>query len=221
MNKETSIAAVTSGQAVYSKKVLSIYDFWVLGVSNHYFWKCPTKLISKQFSMLVSPNHLDVGVGTGYYLKKFLPQSIRRIALLDLNKNSLETTAKVINHFQPEIYCADVLEPLQLSSEKFDSISINYLLHCLPGNLMEKGILFKHLKSHMNEGAVLFGSTILGKGTKQNLFAKKLMKVYNKKGIFSNHNDDLETLVILLNSHFSDVKIEVIGCVVLFSGKNI
>lgn len=81
--------------------------------------------------------------------------------------------------------------------------------------------MFKHLKSHMNEGGVLFGSTILGKGTKLNFFAKKLMGVYNKKGIFSNNNDDLDSLVTSLNEHFTDVKVEVIGCVALFSGKKI
>ena len=217
MNQEASIA----GQAVYSKKVLSIYDFWVLGVSNNYFWKCPTRFISEQFSMLVSSNHLDVGVGSGYYLKNYLPQTTKRIALLDLNENSLDTTSKAISHFQPEVYCGDVLEPLELNIEKFDSISVNYLLHCLPGNLIDKGVMFKHLKSHMNEGGVLFGSTILGKGTKLNFFAKKLMGVYNKKGIFSNHNDDLDSLVTSLNEHFTDVKVEVIGCVALFSGKKI
>ncbi|MFA0630902.1 class I SAM-dependent methyltransferase [Vibrio sp. 10N.222.49.A3] len=198
-----------------------MYDFWVLGVSNNYFWKCPTRLISEQFSMLVSSNYLDVGVGSGYYLKNYLPQTTKRIALLDLNENSLDTTSKAISHFQPEVYCGDVLEPLELSIEKFDSISVNYLLHCLPGNLIGKGIMFKHLKSHMNEGGVLFGSTILGKGTKLNFFAKKLMGVYNKKGIFSNNNDDLDSLVTSLNEHFTDVKVEVIGCVALFSGKKI
>ncbi len=170
--------------------------------------------------MQVSSNHLDVGVGSGYYLKNFLPQTTRRIALLDLNKNSLETTSKAINHFKPEIYCNDVLEPLELSIEKFDSISVNYLLHCLPGNLTEKGIMFKYLKTQMNEGGTLFGSTILGKGVTQNFFAKKLMGIYNKKGIFSNQQDDLNALVTALNAHFSDVKVEVVGCVALFSGKN-
>jgi ubiquinone/menaquinone biosynthesis C-methylase UbiE len=65
MNKDA-----IAGQAVYSKPVLSIYDIWVLGFSNHFLWKCPTKLISKQFADLATKNHLDVGVGTGYYLKK-------------------------------------------------------------------------------------------------------------------------------------------------------
>jgi len=217
MNKEATIA----GQAAYSKKVLSIYDFWVFGVSNNYFWKCPTRFISEQFSTLVSRNHLDVGVGSGYYLKNFLPQTTRRIALLDLNENCLDTTSKSINHFQPEVYCENVLEPLELDIENFDSISVNYVLHCLPGNLIEKGVMFKYLKSHMNDGGVLFGSTILGKGTKQNLFAKYLMGYYNKKRIFSNHNDDLDSLVTSLNEHFNDVQVEVIGCAALFSGKNI
>ncbi|MBY5946016.1 class I SAM-dependent methyltransferase [Photobacterium rosenbergii] len=215
MNKEKTMA----GQAVYSKKVLSIYDFWVLGVSNHYFWKCPTKLIREQFSTLVSPNHLDVGVGSGYYLKNCLPQTTKRIALLDLNENSLETASKAIHHFQPEVYCGDVLEPLDLNIEKFDSISVNYLLHCLPGSFNEKGVMFGHLKSQLNDGGVLFGSTILGKGTKQNFFAKKLMGIYNKKGIFSNHNDELDALVASLNEYFTDVKVELIGCVALFSAK--
>lgn len=215
MNKKSTFA----GQAVYSKKVLSIYDIWVLGVSNSYFWKCPTKLISEQFSMLVSSNHLDVGVGSGYYLKNFLPQSTRRIALLDLNQNSLDATSKAINHLQPEVYCGDVLEPIEVNIDKFDSISINYLLHCLPGDIADKSIMFKHLKNHLNDSGLLFGSTILGKGTKLNFFAKKLMSIYNKKGIFCNSNDDLDSLILSLNEHFTDVKVDVIGCVALFSGK--
>jgi len=215
MNKESTIA----GQAVYSKNVLSIYDFWVLGVSNNYLWKCPTLVISEKFVKQVSSNHLDVGVGSGYYLKNFLPQTTDRIALLDLNKNSLDKASRAISHLQPEVYRGDVLEPLKLDAEKFDSISVNYLLHCLPGNIVEKGVTFKHLKEHMNVGGVLFGSTILGKGTDQNFFATKLMRIYNKKGIFSNLNDDIESLITSLNEQFSDVEVEVVGCVALFSGR--
>lgn len=215
MDKE----AVIAGQAVYSKKVLSIYDIWVLGVSNHYFWKCPTRCISGQFIDLVSANHLDVGVGSGYYLKRHLPTETKRIALLDLNKNSLAATSKAIRSFKPEVYCRNVLEPLALDCDRFDSVSVNYLLHCLPGNMSEKGIIFSNLKQVMNEGGVLFGSTILGKGTEKNAMARKLMAVYNKKGIFSNESDELDALSSSLNENFFDVKVEVIGSVALFSGK--
>lgn len=212
MNKD-----VITGQAVYSKKVLSIYDIWVLGFSNSYLWKCPTSIIGNKFVALVSDNHLDAGVGTGYYLKNHLPSIVRRIALVDLNNNSLESTSKAIKHLSPEVYCRNILEPLMLNCEKFDSVSINYLLHCLPGNLSEKSIAFSHLREVINEGGVLFGSTILGKYTQQNFLAKKLMAFYNKKGIFSNMDDDLVSLDTALKEHFSDVKIELIGCVAIFS----
>ncbi|OAN17989.1 methyltransferase type 12 [Photobacterium jeanii] len=214
MNQE----AIKAGQAVYSKKVLSIYDLWVLGFSNHYLWKCPTRLISQQFVEKVTDNHLDVGVGTGYYLKKHLTTDTKRIGLVDLNDNSLESTSRAIQHLNPEVYCRNVFEPLSLNCEKFDSVSINYLLHCLPGDLSEKSAVFINLKEVMNEGAVLFGSTILGQGTPKNVFAQKLMDFYNKKGIFTNENDDLQSLETALKQHFSNVKIQVVGCVALFSG---
>lgn len=140
------------------------------------------------------------------------------MSLVDLNSNSLETTSNVIKHLNPEVYCRNILEPLALKCEKFDSVSINYLLHCLPGDLSEKSIAFLHLSATMNKGGVLFGSTILGKETTQNMPAKKLMAFYNKKGIFSNVNDDLASLDRALTEYFSDVKIEVVGCVAIFSG---
>lgn len=215
MNKNDVVA----GQAIYSKAVLAIYDWWVLGVSNHYLWKCPTHLISKRFAEQVSVNHLDVGVGTGFYLKHGLSAKTRRVALVDLNENSLSTAAQAISHLNPEQYCRNVLEPFNLPCEKFDSVSINYLLHCLPGDIAEKGIVFSHLKAVMNDGGVVFGSTILGQGTPKNAFAKKLMAIYNKKGIFSNELDDVVALESVLKTHFAEVKIDVIGCVALFSGR--
>ncbi|MBR9829370.1 MAG: class I SAM-dependent methyltransferase [Oceanospirillales bacterium] len=208
---------VVAGQAIYSKKVLSIYDLWVLGFSNHLLWKCPTRLISKQFADLVTDNHLDVGVGTGYYLKKNLVADHKRIALIDLNENSLESTSKAIRLLNAEIYCRNVLEPLSLDCKTFDSVSINYLMHCLPGSMSEKSIVFSHLKEVMSVGSVLFGSTILGKGTAKNMFAQKLMSIYNKKGIFCNAQDELGALEDGLNKYFINVNVTVVGCVALFS----
>lgn len=219
ISKMSKDAATIAGQAVYTKKVLSIYDLWVLGFSNRYLWKCSTALIGQKFTELASKNHLDVGVGTGYYLKNHLSNVERRVALIDLNENSLESTANAIQHFNPEMYRRNVLEPLDLKCEKFDSISINYLLHCLPGDLSQKGVVFSNLNELLNTNGVLFGSTILGQGVTKNAFASKLMNFYNQKGIFTNENDDVQSLETALKAHFSDVKIEVVGCVALFSGR--
>lgn len=211
--------AIIAGQAVYSKSVLSIYDLWVLGFSNHCVWKCPTRIIGQQFSALTSDNHLDVGVGTGYYLKKYLPRTQRRLALMDLNENSLASAAKSVNYFSPEIYCQDVLSPLNIGCDKFNSISLNYLLHCLPGDLSQKSAVFSSLKTLMNDDSVLFGSTILGKGVPQNRLAKKLMSIYNQKGIFNNHYDTINDLERILADNFSEISVKLFGCVALFSGK--
>ncbi|WP_018690853.1 class I SAM-dependent methyltransferase [Algicola sagamiensis] len=209
--------AAIAGQAVYSKSVLSVYDVWVLGISNTFFWKCPTKLIRHEFEKNVTNNHLDVGVGTGYYLKNCLTQTERRVGLVDLNENSLESAAAAIADFSPEVYRRNVLEPLDLDCPRFDSVSINYLLHCVPGGFSEKGVMFAHLKEVMNPGGVIFGSTILGVGVQHNLIGKRLMQVYNQKGIFDNTRDDLQGLRTALESQFKQVNIQVVGCVALFS----
>jgi hypothetical protein len=115
---------------------------------------------------------------------------------------------------------ANVLEPLQSEAADFDSIGINYLLHCLPGNLLTKGAAFRNLKPLLNEnGGVIFGTTILGASTKQNFLAKILMRAYNSKGIFSNINDNAADLERVLKDNFRDYSIRIVGCVAFFVGQ--
>ncbi|MCL1125324.1 class I SAM-dependent methyltransferase [Shewanella surugensis] len=206
-----------AGQAVYTRKMLLIYNLWVLGFSNACLWRCPTAFLRAEFHKKVSLNHLDVGVGTGYYLEKCLTHTARRVGLLDVNPVSLSTAAAKIRAFHPEIYKGNVLAPLSLDCDKFDSISMNYLLHCLPGNIVTKSVVFWHLNEYLKEGGVLFGSTILGQGTYPGFFATKLMNFYNSKGIFDNLSDDLTSLETVLNETFTQVKVEMRGCVAIFS----
>src|SRR5512143_3043921 len=153
---------VAAGQAVYTKRTLSIYDFLVLGVSNRFLWKCPTSRLEEHYSEHVTANHLDVGVGTGYFLDRCsFPSQAPRIALMDLNAATLDFASRRIARYQPETHCRNVLEPISLAGEKFDSIGINYLLHCIPGSIGSKAVAFDHLKALMNPGAVIFGSTLL------------------------------------------------------------
>ncbi|MDF1744634.1 MAG: class I SAM-dependent methyltransferase [Gimesia sp.] len=206
-----------AGQAVYSKKMLSVYDLWVLGVSNSLIWKCRTKNILRWLNQSLTANHLDVGVGTGYYLDRCsFPTSKIRLGLLDLNPNSLEATAHRVNRYTPEVYQSDILQPLPEQLQRFDSVSLNYLLHCLPGDLISKAVLFDHLESWLNPGAIISGSTILHAGVPQGLSARRLMQFYNQKQIFSNTFDSLDELQSQLTSRYTDVEINVIGCVALF-----
>lgn len=211
---------VEAGQSIYTKRTLTAYDFVVLGVSNRLFWQCPTQWLVEHYNKHLSANHLDVGVGTGYFLDRCqFPSSTPRVALMDLNSNALEFAAQRIMRYNPETYRRNVLDPISLDAEAFDSVGINYLLHCLPGSIESKSVVFTHLKALMNPNAVIFGSTLLQGSVQRNWFAKRLMDLYNKKGIFSNQQDNLEGLQRSLNQHFREVSVEVVGCAALFSGR--
>ena len=214
-----NVKSVEAGQAIYSKKVLLIYDLWVLGFSNSFLWKCPTKRLRTEFIKNATSNHLDIGVGTGYYLDKCLTDTNHRLALLDLNPNSLEAAASRVSRFKPEVYRANILDALDFQCDKFDSVSMSYLLHCLPGSLREKSLVFKNLIPYLNDNAIIFGSTILSDNVEISFLAKKLMSIYNKKGIFDNAEDNLSELSSSLHMYFNEVDIQVIGCVAVFTAK--
>lgn len=209
-----------AGQAVYTKSTLSAYDIIVLGISNRYIWKCPSARIEEHYNKYISANHLDVGVGTGYFLDRCrFPSESPRVVLMDLNPNTLDFASDRISRYAPETYIQNILEPISVDIPRFDSVGLNYLLHCVPGAITKKAVAFDHLISLMIPGATIFGATILQIGVPRNWAAVQLMKLYNEKGIFSNSSDDLEGLERALNERFVDVSLKVVGCVALFSGR--
>ena len=211
---------VKAGQAVYTKRSLRYYDFVVLGVTNSLVWQCPTQRLIGHYNQYITENHLDVGVGTGFFLDNCrFPSQTPRIALLDVNQDALDFASRRIAHYTPETYLYNILEPISTDMARFDSIGINYLLHCLPGTIASKTVIFDHLKALMSSNAILFGSTLLQGGVSRNWFAKRLMDFYNKKGIFSNRHDDLDGLKQALSQRFHDVSVEVVGCAAFFSGR--
>jgi SAM-dependent methyltransferase len=210
---------VNHGQAVFTRPVLALYDWFVLGLTCNLIWRCSTARTLAFYARHLSANHLEVGVGTGYFLDRgAFPVPRPRVALLDLNRNCLERTAKRIARYAPEVHQADLLAPLPLAT-RFDSIGLNYVLHCLPGAFPEKGHVFAYLKGLLNPGGTLFGATLLSSGVPRGLVARTSMALYNRLGVFSNQRDDLDGLEFALRQHLADVRVEVVGCVALFSGK--
>lgn len=208
-----------AGAAVYSPLTLRLYDAWVLGISNRYAWGCPTdEVLLPFFRQHVGRRHLEVGVGTGYYLAKAKLPAHTEVTLLDLNPASLAAArarlrrpARALRH--------DVLEPLAASVGPFDSIALFYLLHCLPGTLAQKGRVFAQLAPALAPGGVLFGATILGDAAGHNGFGQRLMALYNRKGIFGNAGDTLADLEGELLKHFAQVELRQVGRVALFSAR--
>lgn len=213
-------AEVEAGQAVYTMRMLRAYDFAVHGVSARFIWKCPASRLMQHYDEHVTANHLDVGVGTGLFLDRCrFPSPAPRIALMDLNPNTLHYASRRIARYRPEVYRRNVLEPIAVEASPFDSVGVSYLLHCVPGSFASKGVVFDHLKALMNPNGVLFGATLLQGGVTRSPLARRLMAAYNRRGIFSNTDDDLDGLRHALHQRFRDVSVEVVGCAALFSGR--
>ncbi len=214
----TTTEQIHAGQAIYTPNMLAIYDVLVLGLSNRWIWKCPTPRLLAHYDRHISGNHLDAGVGTGYFLDRCrFPTPTPRVALMDLNRDALQFSARRIARYEPETYVRNVLENIDFDGAKFDSLGVNYLLHCLPGDMATKARAFDFLSPLMSPGAVVFGSTLLQGGVERSFAAQRLMAFYNSKGVFSNTQDDLETLTRELEKRFSAVSVETVGCAALFS----
>jgi ubiquinone/menaquinone biosynthesis C-methylase UbiE len=205
--------------AVYNQLFLHLYDFYVLGFSNTFAWHCPTRSIRELYNKNLSNQHLDVGVGTGYFLDKCqFPNPEPKITLVDLNPNSLEVAAKRIARYKPQTYLADIFKPLPLADARFDSVGLNYLFHCLPGPFSKKEVVFKNIEPYLNPGATVFGSTIMVQNS-HGYLARKLLAFYNSKGIFGNLQDTREDLEAALSRNFSSYSLRDVGSVVFFEGK--
>jgi len=207
-------------QSVYSPGTLAIYDTLVLRISNPLVWRCPTSRILDLYNQHVSASHLDVGVGTGWYMDhcRFPPET--RLTLMDLNPNSLAAAARRVERYSPDTHVVDVLRPIEGHDATYGSIGVTYLLHCLAGDIRQKAVVFDHLIPLLAQGGTLFGATILAQGVPRSGAAVKLMGFYNKKGIFGNARDSLDDLRLALASRFNDVRVDTVGCVALFSARS-
>ena len=156
---------------------------------------CPARHILQHYNDHVSANHLDVGVGTGYFLDRCrFGTPSPRIALMDLNQNCLDAAARQIARYDPVLSLGNALEPFTVEGPMFDSVGLNYLLHCLPGDIRAKSVVFQHAKAAAVPGATIFGATLLHGGVDRNWMARKVMDRNNAHGIFSNAHDDLDGL---------------------------
>lgn len=220
MTHKGNLYPMYAGSRFYSKLVLSFYDLVVFGFSNRFAWQCPTQLLRDFYTANASDNHLDVGVGTGYLLDACrFPSRHPRITILDLNRNSLHVTRRRIVRYRPRPCLADVLAPLPIKPATFNSIGLNYVLHCLPGSMVRKGEVLKQLKPLLREHGVLFGTTVLSHDVQPNRLARSLMSVYNGVGVFDNVYDDRHGLETILQAVFPDYSLHVIGCVAFFVGR--
>ena len=189
------------------------------GVSNRIAWRCPTERLLQLYRNNLSANHLEAGAGTGFFLDKTGDARLDRLALLDISRNCLDRSQRRLARFAPELYQVNLLAPVELELPPFTSIGLTYVLHCLPGRMHEKLVAVDHLRPLMQQDAVLFGATVLGRGVVPNAAANALLDLYNAKGVFNNREDDLASLTAGLRRRFDRVDIETQGLVALFRAR--
>ncbi|CDO71978.1 hypothetical protein BN946_scf184943.g12 [Trametes cinnabarina] len=223
----TSIAPSAS---IYSQLALRFYDFVVLTVSNRFAWRCPTASVLLPFYQqhLRESANLEIGAGTGYYpaaSSARLAKGVKVVTLLDLNPNTLAYARNRLANagFKGDIECVhhDVFDPLpDTMRARYDSIALLYLFHCLPGTFPKKATdVFKAVVPALAPGGVVYGATILGWSAEHNGFGRRLMKLYNRKGIFGNAHDTLEGLREALEESFEESEVRIVGVVALFTAR--
>lgn len=232
--KQTTI--MESKDNYYNPLVLWVYDFFVQVLTNTFWWRCSTKSVLIPFFVdNASPNHMEVGAGTGYYLRAKLDHEKRRIklgdnttawpqklTLVDFHTQCMEKAVDRIKSdcpVKPECVLANIMEPIPLKAQKFDSISLMYVLHCIPVSPAAKGRVFANLKPFLHDEGTLFGCTVLGKGVKHNLIGSFLMWLYNYIGMFGNWQDSKEDFLASLRENFEIVESEVVGVSLLFKAQ--
>ena len=209
-------AAISRAHAIYTPVMLSVYDALVHGLSNRFAWRCPTRRLLDLYRANLSAGHLEAGVGTGFFLDHTSGARFDRLVLLDINRHCLDRAGSRLARFNPVLRQVNLLDPIEIDSASFASVGLTYVLHCLPGSMSEKLVAVDHLRPLMGDDAVLFGATILGHDIAPNFAARRLLDLYNAKGVFNNREDDLTSLSNSLKQRFGRVEIETQGCVALF-----
>jgi hypothetical protein len=208
--------AIARAHMVYTPFTLSIYDVLVHGLSNRFVWRCPTQRLVELYRDNLASEHLEAGVGTGFLLDRSATPKLKRLVLLDANRNCLDRSGRRLARFKPELHQVNLLAPLALDIAPVGSVGLTYVLHCLPGRMDEKLKAIDHLRPLMRDGATLFGATILGRGTTPNAAASTLLDLYNAQGVFNNREDDLAALSDGLRRRFARVEITQEGCAAIF-----
>ena len=165
----------------------------------------------------ISDNHLEIGVGSGFFLEHTLcTDFVRRLVLLDLNERCLAKSAARLDAFDPQIRHHDILEPLESEADQFGSVGMNYVLHCIAGGFCCNQRIFGHVQSQLADGGVFSGATLVRQPIQDGSLSWLLMRVLNGLGIFNNTDHTVRELRRALEASFREVEISIVGNAAVF-----
>jgi len=209
------------GQWFFSVMSHRLYEIGLYRFVTTWLWECPTALLLDNYRENTSQNHLEVGVGSGFFLRQTLKPagdrgSLQRLVLVDLNARCLAKSAERLRDQAPEVQRQDLREPMVLRGGAVRSVGINYVLHCIKGSFKENRRVFAHLAAVLEEGGVLFGATLVARPLREGRVAWLLMKTLNLVGIFNNDDHRVDELKHALDASFAKVELTRAGNAVVF-----
>jgi hypothetical protein len=190
-----------------------------MGVFARHVWGCAPERLVDHYRAHLTRNHADIGVGTGYCLHRCSPSFDRpRLALIDLEPNCLDHAFRRLARFQPRCYRRDVLQPLHgIGGPPFDSIALGGVLHCLGGDFAVKAAAFDNLAPLAAAGTRVFGYTLVSDGVRLRTRTRLVHELLNRVRVIDNASDRLADLEAALAARFADCRIDLVGCMALFS----
>lgn len=220
----TTSQETVRGQWFFSTMSHALYDAIVYKFVIPYIWRCSPQRVIDSYRYNLSKHHLEIGVGTGYALNKGLagltcckPTSVN-LSLMDLNSTCLRKSAGRLAQHNPRLAVHNTLRPFTGYHETFKSVGLHFVMHCIPGDFIAKGRVFKHIAETLKPNGIFFGATVLGssanaKSISHHLLARVSLSILNALGIFHNSQDILAELKGELEDHFSFVEIDVTGSI--------
>lgn len=233
------MATTAPSTGLYTPLVLYFYDKLVLYFNMGFAWNCPTsKWLTPLFFDNFSNNHLDVGVATGYFPATALASSVGKshrkqqsLTLVDLDANSLHVAKNRVMASAPDTniacYQADATAPppAAIQSQRFKSISMMNILHCISGPTSKKSTALRNYAPLLEDDGVFFGATILGydcevaKELDRSWFCYFYMMLINWYGHFDNWEDGTEMVSDALRDTFEEVSTRTVGSILLFRAR--
>jgi SAM-dependent methyltransferase len=209
---------VLAGIQWFNRLFILTYKPNIWGFHAHLIWHCTKPRIVSFEEQYLSDRHLDIGVGNGELLSTCrFPSARPNITLLDLSPVSLGAAARTLARYQPRAVQADCLQPLPLEPASFDSIGLIHMIHCLPGTMEQKAVVFDNCLRVLAPDGVVFGCIIMGQGVRHNWLSRGLLRAYNWRRIMTNLNDSVDDLDQALEARFSRHKVDVVGSVAFFT----
>ncbi|KAI1824652.1 methyltransferase [Xylaria intraflava] len=216
-----------SSYRIYTPLFLKLYQLYIIKYSLPVLWKCdPETFLVPLFTENFTTNHLDCGVGNGYFPQSALSRIDKScdeysLTLLDVQEASLRSARARIESSAPKVKLrcvrADMREstPAALAGSQFSSISMFNLLHCVPGG-NDKWRIISTYKDLLQDDGVLVGCTLLGPRHASNWFTWLNLKYLNAIGAINNSEDSEIELIRTLHENFSEVEARIVGMVFLF-----